>query len=53
LIAKIQLERFYLLFFFSFSAGRDGLKGDKGDGGRHGKTLVGDTSNILNTYIRF
>jgi hypothetical protein len=26
-----------LSLFFSFTAGRDGVKGEKGDSGRHGK----------------
>ena len=38
---SIRLERYnengFIFIFFSFAAGRDGVKGEKGDGGRHGK----------------
>jgi len=38
-ILYILYENIYILSFLFITAGRDGIKGEKGDSGRHGKIL--------------
>ena len=45
-MVRVTLQIFYL-------AGRDGLKGSKGDSGRNGKALAVCKKDITNTSIIF
>ncbi len=50
---SVVLLRYTLIDFRFFIAGRDGIKGDRGDSGRNGKKLIYDRNNYLNTCILF
>jgi hypothetical protein len=40
-------------FYFIFIAGRDGIKGGRGDNGRPGKEIIDSKSNFIHIFVIF
>ncbi len=52
-VSLVSLRCDKIDFYFIFIAGRDGIKGGRGDNGRPGKEIIDSKSNFIHIFVIF